>query len=159
MSPVPDAPRHHEDSVVVDATPEEVYALVSDITRTGEWSVQTEACWWEDPETAGQEGAWFVGRNVTPTRTWETRSQVAAAVPGREFAWLVGGAWVRWGYTMAAVDGGTRLTLSWDFLTAGYARFVELYADEAGAQIEDRTRAAHDGIPVTLARIRDILAR
>ena len=45
-----------------------------------------------------------------------------AAEPGQEFAWLVGGAWVRWGFTLAPVDGGTRLTESWEFLPAGIAR-------------------------------------
>ncbi|GAB3991144.1 SRPBCC family protein [Nocardioides marmoraquaticus] len=143
--------------MLVQATPEEVYDVVSDITRTGEWSVQCEAAWWEDETEAGQVGAWFVGRNATPSRTWETRSQVAVASRGREFAWLVGGAWVRWGFRMGAGEGGTQLTQTWDFLTAGYERFVELYGDEAPAQIDDRTRAAHEGIPVTLARIRDIV--
>lgn len=143
--------------MLVDATPEAVYDVVSDVTRTGEWSPVCEACWWEDPAEAGTVGAWFAGRNVTPTRTWETRSLVVAASRGREFAWMVGGAYARWGFAMRATDGGTLLTESWDFLPAGLERFVELYGDDAPAQVEDRTRTAYDGIPVTLAAIRGIV--
>ena len=36
------------------------------------------ACWWDEGAT-GQSGDWFTGRNVTPERTWETRSLVAVA--------------------------------------------------------------------------------
>lgn len=157
MTDLPTTPRHHQETVLVRATPEEVYDVVSDVTRTGEWSVQCEAAWWEDASEAGQVGAWFGGRNRTPTRTWETRSQVAVASRGREFAWLVGGRFARWGFRLEATDGGTLLTQTWDFLPAGYERFAELYGDDAAAQIDDRTRAAHEGIPVTLATIRDIV--
>ena len=145
----------HADSVVVRSSPEALYDLVSDVTRTGEWSPVCRACWW-DEGTPGEVGSWFTGRNETPERTWETRSQVVAAERGREFAWLVGGAYARWGFTLEPVEDGTRLTESWEFLPAGLARFAERYGDEAQAQIDERTRAAHEGIPATLAAIRRI---
>jgi hypothetical protein len=148
----------HADSIVVARSPEEVYDLVSDVTRTGEWSPICVGCWWDEGAT-GQVGDWFTGRNQTPTRTWETRSQVVAAERGREFAWLVGGAYARWGYTLEPIDGGTRLTESWEFRPAGRDRFVELYADKAEEQIAERTRAAHEGIPATLAAIKRIAER
>jgi hypothetical protein len=99
-------------------------------------------------------GAWFTGRNETPERTWETRSQVVAADRAQEFAFAVGGAWVRWGYTFAPVEAGTQLTESWEFLPAGITRFHDRYGDDAEAQIADRTEAAVTGIPVTLAAIK-----
>jgi len=73
---------------------------------------------------------------------------------GREFAFKVGGAWVRWGYTFAAVDGGTRVTESWEFLPDGITRFHDRFGDDAEAQIANRTEAAHRGIPVTLAALK-----
>jgi hypothetical protein len=145
----------HSDSVVVQVPPEQLYDLVSDVTRTGEWSPVCRACWW-DEGTPGEVGSWFTGRNQTPERTWETRSQVVAADRGREFAWLVGGAFARWGFTLEPADGGTRLTESWEFLPAGLARFADRYGDDAQAQIDDRTAAAHRGIPATLAAIKRI---
>lgn len=146
---------HHSESIVVARTPEEVYDLVSDVARTGEWSPICAACWWDEGQ-GPYVGAWFTGRNQTPARTWGTRSQVAVADRGREFAWLVGGGWVRWGYSMSAVDGGTELTETWTFLPEGLAGFREKYGDDAPAQILDRVTAAHDGIPVTLAAIKRI---
>lgn len=148
-------PEPYAESVVVAASPQQLYDLVSDVTRTGEWSPICAACWWD--EGAGpQVGSWFTGRNETPDRTWETRSQVVAAEPGREFAWLVGGRLARWSYLLEPVEGGTRLTESWEFLPAGLELFAERYGDDAEAQVADRTAAAHRGIPATLARIKQI---
>ncbi len=127
--------------------------MVSDVRRMGEWSPVCKACWWDEGD-GPREGAWFTGRNELPERTWETRSQVVAADPGREFAFVVGGSWVRWGYTFAAVDGGTRVTESWEFLPGGIAVFEERFGEDAAAQIADRSEAAQRGIPATLAAIK-----
>lgn len=148
--------RQYQESVSVQASAETVYDLVSDITRTGEWSPVCKACWWDDEDSAGQPGAWFTGRNELPYRTWETRSQVVAAERGREFAWLVGGKFVRWGFTLTPADGGTVLTESWEFLPEGIAMFQEKYGDAADVQIAERTEQALDGIPKTLAAIKRI---
>ena len=141
------------ESVVVARSPESLYDMVADVTRMGEWSPICTACWWDDGD-GPRAGAWFTGRNELPDRTWETRSQVVAAEPGKEFAFVVGGAWVRWGYTFTPVDAGTQVTESWEFLPAGLARFHERYGDAAEAQIADRTGAALSGIPATLAAIK-----
>jgi hypothetical protein len=140
-------------SIVIARSAESLYDLVSDVTRMGEWSPVCTACWWDDGATA-RPGAWFTGRNEVPGRTWETRSEVVAAEPGREFAFKVGGAWVRWGYTFTPVDGGTQVTESWEFLPAGIARFEQRYGADAPAQIADRAEAARTGIPLTLAAIK-----
>ena len=145
----------HSSSVVVRSSPEAVYDLVSDVTRTGEWSVQCRSCSWEG-DGGPRVGAWFTGRNETAGRTWETRSQVTVADRGREFAWEVGQGYVRWSFSMEPVDGGTRLTESWAFLPAGIAFFHEAYGEAAERQIATRTRAAHEGIPVTLETIKKI---
>jgi hypothetical protein len=113
------------------------------------------ACWWDEGDEA-RVGAWFTGRNETPERTWETRPQVVAAERGGEFAFVVGGTWIRWGYRFADVEGDTLVSESWDFLPDGLARFAERFGDDAPAQIEDRRRAAHDGIPQTLAAIKRV---
>ncbi len=148
--------RHHQESVTVQASAETIYDLVSDITRTGEWSPICASCWWDDEATAGQVGAWFTGHNELPNRSWDTRSQVVAAERGREFAWVVGGNFVRWGYTLTPAGAGTTLSESWEFLAAGIAMFEEKYGVDAQAQIADRTQQALDGIPKTLAAIKRI---
>ena len=148
-----DVPVHRDGSIVIARTPEELFELVSDVTRMGDWSPVCKACWWDDGE-GPRVGAWFTGRNELPERTWETRSQVVAADRGREFAFEVNSGWVRWGYTFTAVDSGTQVTESWEFLPAGISGFRDRYGDDAPAQIANRTEAAHRGIPVTLAAIK-----
>ncbi|WP_216870304.1 hypothetical protein [Modestobacter excelsi] len=101
-------------------------------------------------------GAWFPGRNQLPERTRETRSQVVVADRGREFAFVVGGSYVRWGFTFTPVEGGTVVTESWEFLPDGLAMFRERFGEEAEQRIADRTREAHEGIPATLTAINRI---
>lgn len=127
--------------------------MVSDITRMGEWSPVCKACWWDDGASA-QAGAWFTGQNETPERAWETRSQVVAAEPGREFAFVVFGNRARWGYAFSPEEGGTRVTESWEFLPGGVTAFEERYGADAQAQIADREQAARAGIPATLAALK-----
>ncbi len=140
-------------SVVVGCPPEARYYMISDVTRMGEWSPICRACWW-DEGGGPRAGAWFTGRNEVPGRIWETRSQVITADLGREFAFEVNNGWVRWTYTFAWVDGGTELTESWKFLPAGIAGFHQRYGDDAQHQIDNRSAAAHRGIPETLAAIK-----
>jgi hypothetical protein len=143
----------YSESIEVARTPAELYALVSDVTHMGEWSPVCRECWWDEGD-GPRVGDHFTGRNVLPERTWETRSEVVAAEPGREFAWVVGAGIARWGYTFAATDAGTELTESWQFLPGGQAMFDERFGHDAPAQVASRIQAAHDGIPATLAAIK-----
>jgi hypothetical protein len=146
-------PRTHSDSLVVGRPPHEVYDLVADVTRMGEYSPICVECWWDEGD-GPRVGAHFTGRNVLPERTWETRSEVVAAEPGREFAWVVGAQIARWGYTFTEVEGGTEVVESWEFLPGGETMFVERFGDEAPAQVADRHAKAVTGIPETLAAIK-----
>ena len=62
--------RRYQESVTVVAPAEALYDMVSDITRTGEWSPVCTSCWWDEEAQAGQVGAWFTGHNKLPDRTW-----------------------------------------------------------------------------------------
>jgi hypothetical protein len=145
----------HSESVVVAATPEALYDLVSDVTRVGEWSPECRASWWDEGAGA-KTGDWFTGRNESGDNTWETKSQVVAAERGKEFAFQVGGSYVRWGYTFAPVDGGTELTESWAFLPDGIAFFHKTFEADAEGAIEGRIATARSGIRDTLAAIKKI---
>jgi hypothetical protein len=145
----------HSESVVVAASPEALYDLVSDVTRVGEWSPECRGAWWD--EGAGAKvGDWFTGRNSSGEQTWETKSQVVAADRGKEFAFAVGGSYVRWGFTFAPVEGGTELTESWEFLPDGIEYFKQNFGAEADAAIEGRTATARSGIHETLTAIKKI---
>lgn len=149
----PELSRRHEVSVWVPTAPDAVYALVSDVTRTGRWSPTCRACRWTDPGQRGV-GATFEGDNQTPKRRWTTLSTVIEADPGRRFAWAVNGGLVEWGFSLApATEGGTLLTQTWHFTREGRAFFDEKWGPDALAQADQRERQAHADMPVTLARI------
>lgn len=144
---------HESGSIVIHRSPDEIYDMVSDVGRMGEWSPVCKACWWDEGD-GPRAGAGFTGRNETSERTWETHSVVEVADPGREFAFVVGSGVARWGYTFEPAEGGTLVTESWRFLPGGYDFFARRYGDGAAEQIEQRHRSAIDGIAVTLAAIK-----
>lgn len=126
MQSAEDAVAAHEASIEIDASPEAIYAMVSDPSRMGEWSPEAVGADWVDGGS-GQVGDWFDGHNATPEREWTRQCQVAKAEPGRDFTFVVGGieancTW--WSYEMEPLDsGGTRLTERWWFVnkTPGFA--------------------------------------
>ena len=149
-----DTPLTYAESIVIARSPEDLYDMVSDVTRMGEWSPVCTACWW-DEGSGPAVGSWFTGHNESPDRDpWETRSLVVAASPGEEFAFTVGGSWARWGYSFAPVPGGTQVTESWEVLPDGVKRFDDRFGAEARAQLANRFEAARTGIPETLRALK-----
>lgn len=147
---------HLSESVVIKASPDDLYDMVSDVARMGEWSPVCTACWWDEGDSP-RAGAWFTGRNQLPERAWETRCLVVSADRGREFAFAVGGSRVRWGYTFEPVGRGrTRVTESWDFLEDGIAFFQERHGDDAWTQIRDRAELARTGLRETLVALKAV---
>ncbi|WP_114855088.1 SRPBCC family protein [Brachybacterium sp. YJGR34] len=145
-----------QESLVIPASPMEVYAVISDVTRTGEWSQQCYRCRW-DSDARGV-GARFTGDNRTPEREWSTTSEVIADVPGEHFAWSVGPGRAEWGFRLREVPGGTELTEYTRTTEYLEAVFAERYGDRAEEEIAVRQAAAREGIPATLAALREVLA-
>lgn len=106
-----------EVSKVVAATPEQVYALVSDLCRMGEWSPENTGGKWIKGATGPAVGAKFEGTNQLGKKKWKTLSTVTVAEPGQAFAFDVTAAGMKvagWGFTLQPVDGGTEVTHYWD---------------------------------------------
>ena len=79
----------HSDSITIDRTPAEVYAIVSDVTRMGELSPVCKGGSWDDESKAATLGSWFTGHNaIGDDIAWDTHCEVVAAEPGREFAFV-----------------------------------------------------------------------
>lgn len=147
------------ESIYVDASPQQVWGVVTDIERTGQWSPVCRECWWKEPATGLEIGAWFHGRNEANGQVWETESQVVAAIKAVEFSWMVAGNAVLWSYTLVPEKAGTQLTESWAVQPAGFEMFDNLFKDDADAMLEARRDAAVSGIPATLKAIKAILER
>jgi hypothetical protein len=97
-------------TIHIDATPDDVYALVSDVTRMGEWSPETTGCEWVDGATGPSVGAKFRGSNKLWFYKWSTTPVVTECEPGRLFAFDAGG--TEWRYSFIDADGGTSVTES-----------------------------------------------
>lgn len=113
-----------ERSIDIAAEPAAVWALVSDITRMGDWSPHTVEARWADPaDGAGAAvGKRFRGTNRLPiVRQWTSTATITACDPGRRFAFAVGknpdDPNTVWSYDFEpAPAGGTRVTERWHML-------------------------------------------
>jgi hypothetical protein len=139
-----------EVAVHVEAPPDQVYAVVSDVTRMGEWSPETVRCVWLDGATGPAVGATFKGSNKRGLARWSTKPTVVAAEPAREFAFVVDGL-TRWSYRFEGDGDGTRLSESFEMLEDLPLKFR--IADRAMG-IKDRPADLERGMGETLDRIK-----
>jgi len=148
------SPLRGDAEVYIEASPERVYNLVSDITRMGDWSPETYSCAWIDGATGPQVGARFTGRNRRGLLRWSNTPDVISAEPGREFAFrrVVLGNEVIWSYRMQADGSGTRLSESYEVLTPSPAWMNWLVGKLMG--VDDREADLLLGMRTTLERLR-----
>ena len=72
----------HQETIEISRSPEDLYGLVADVSRMGQWSpVCTGGSYDED-------GEWFTGTNAMGEASWETRCRVVVAEPGHEFVFI-----------------------------------------------------------------------
>jgi len=102
-------------TLFIDAPVAEVWALVSDVTRIGEFSPETFEAEWLDGATGPEVGARFRGhvkRNGKGPIYWST-CVVEVCEPEQEFTFgvLVNGKVINtWGYRLQAAGDGTNVT-------------------------------------------------
>ena len=90
-----------EVSTQIAAAPEQVWELIGDPTRMGEWSPECRELAWLGGVSAPGVGARFTGRNRNGWRRWTTRCTIVRHEPGRDIAWdvsLFGAPVARWAY-------------------------------------------------------------
>ncbi len=146
-----------QDSVTVhmDAPPDEVWALVSDVTQIGRYSPETFEAEWLDGADGPAEGATFRGhvkRNGRGPTYWTT-CKVVACEPGKEFAFVVGTDSVNntWRYVLEPKDGGTDVTES--FQLSNSIPF-KVYWALAGRW---RGKTNREGMRTTLERMKAVV--
>lgn len=125
----------------IDAPAEAVWALVSDVTRMGEWSPEATGAEWRKGATGPEAGAAFRGTNAIGKRKWATSCTVTDCVPGEVFAFEVtGGPFrvARWEYRFDPTETGCRVSESWTDLRGR----VLTGLGKAMTGVEDR--AAHN---------------
>jgi hypothetical protein len=147
---------HDAVSIDIAATSDEVYALVSDITRMGEWSPECVECSWAKGATGPEVGARFKARNKGARGpAWRNTPTVTAARPGHEFAFNRKGPGVgsyTWRYVMEPTTTGTRLTESFD--AEKVLGPVMTFITEKWTGSSDRDADLRRGMTTTLARLK-----
>ena len=99
--------------IEIDAPPERVWAIVSDIETMPGASAELQAVEWLDGCGGPGLGARFKGRNRHEAfGEWSTESVIVAYDPPREFAWAVGDPSFPaavWRFSLEPHEGGTLL--------------------------------------------------
>ncbi len=107
---MPDSPASA--SVTIEASPEKLYELVTDITRMGKLSPECTGGKWLGGATGPAVGAKFKGTNKAGMIRWSTVNRVVVADPGKAFSFETDGSGARWTYRFEANGDSTVVTES-----------------------------------------------
>jgi uncharacterized protein YndB with AHSA1/START domain len=147
-----------EVSLRMDAPPEKVWALVSDVTRIGEFSPETFEAKWTRGSTGPEVGASFKGhvkRNGVGPTYWSP-CQVTKCVPHEVFEFAVGTDDVTltsWGYRLEPDGAGTTVT---EYFRLEPKIYMRLYWTLLGAL---RSRTNEKGMRTTLERMKAVVEK
>jgi uncharacterized protein YndB with AHSA1/START domain len=151
-------PLGSEVSIHVDAPVAEVWALVSDVTRIGEFSPETFEARWTRGSTGPEVGASFKGhvkRNGVGPTYWSP-CQVTACVPNQVFEFAVGPddvTMTNWGYRLQPDGDGTHVT---EYFRIESSLPMRVYWTLLGPL---RGRTNERGMRTTLERMKAVLER
>jgi Polyketide cyclase / dehydrase and lipid transport len=139
-------------SIQIDARPDMVYELITDLRTLSSLAEEAVAMEWRKGD-AVRHGAVFAGHNENGGKRWVTKCTVTDAEPGRLFAFDVRHTVfpvARWQYDIVASDRGCRVTESaWDH-RPGW--FRKLAGKATG--VSDRAAANTKNIELTLQRLK-----
>jgi uncharacterized protein YndB with AHSA1/START domain len=136
----------------IGAPVEQVWAMVSDVTRMGEWSPESEAGRWLRGATGPRPAATFRGTNRNGRRRWKTVATVVDAEPGRLFSFRVttmGLKVAEWRYAFEPTAIGCRVTETWIDQRGSVVKAL----GKAVTGVADRSTHNRAGMEQTLERL------
>jgi len=145
--------REDHEALLVDAPANAIYDLVADLPRMGEWSPECARLEWIEGSTGPAVGARFIGHNISGPfhlMKWSRKGTVLVADPGREFAFATeegGKEGTLWRYRFEPVDGGTRVTESYE------VEWIPLWARIVDVPT-NRAKQLRDGMRHTLGQLK-----
>ncbi|MFJ5290597.1 SRPBCC family protein [Streptomyces sp. NPDC088348] len=160
--------------VDVSAAPEDVYAVVSDLPRSGEWSSECLGGEWVSGAPA-TVGAVFRGENLRDESVvawapvvrgkWITQAEVVAADPGLTFRWAMRDTSGNrqqsvWGFDIEPTEGGCTLThhFRMDRATEGIRGIVaEMDEQEKRRFFSEWGAKVEADVTATLERVRAVI--
>ena len=142
-------------SIVINRPASEVFAVVTDVTRMGEWSPECTAARWVAPASGPAMGATFEGDNVASLgpitlKKWTTTSEISELVPDRVFEFIAEDI-TTWRYELVEQDGATTLTESFS-----HAPFSGMQGFVYNTLIR-RPQALRKGLHQTLAKMKQAI--
>jgi len=147
--------------IYIEAPPERVWGLVSDIFLMPELSSELREVAWLDGVTGPAVGHRFTGRNAHPAMgEWETVSTVVECDPPRRFAWAVGDPGnpsATWRFTVTPGGAGTRLEQWYQMGPArsGLNIAIDAMPDKEQKIVFVRLREHETGMKHNLAAIKE----
>lgn len=153
MSPTERTPL--EASVHIDALPDEVWRVVSDVRRTGKWSPECRKVmvWGRGPVRRGTR---ITGINRRRLMVWPTTSRVHLYDEGRAIGWTVFENRARWSYELEREGEGTRLTERRE-TPNGMTRFATVFADALLGGADGHSDELLEGMQTSLERIKALV--
>ena len=126
-------PKSNTVRVEVDATPEQVWSLLVDIARAGEWSHETQGGEWLGDASEAAPGAYFRGRNENGRYRWTRQCEVLEVEAPRRIIWrTVPTTFYRdsttWTYEIEPTERGCRITQRFQITMLGPIMDRVLYA-------------------------------
>jgi uncharacterized protein YndB with AHSA1/START domain len=147
---------HREVSLHITARPDDVFDLVADLPRMGEWSPENDGGEWQDGGI-GAVGDRFIGVNRRNDYEWSVLCEVTAADRGRVFEWVTRpdiGPCVRWRYELTPSGDGTDVTEIWDV-----EQLPPSLQSRTPEQLAERSATVEAGMHTTLANMKAFLER
>jgi uncharacterized protein YndB with AHSA1/START domain len=96
-----------EVSLHIEAPPQRIYDIVTDIAQMGRLSPECTGGRWLDGATGPAVGARFKGSNKRGVARWSTTNEVVAADPGKVFSFETQQSAARWTYHLEPEGTGT----------------------------------------------------
>lgn len=142
----------------IEASPETLYDVVADVTRTPQLSPEVVACEWLDGAAGPDVGVRFRATNHAGRGPdWQNTPVITVAERGQEFAFSRterGAGTVVWRYVFAPEGSGTRVTESYDVTRPvrlfGWFVIGVLYGNK------DRRADLRRGMTQTLERLAEL---
>ena len=136
----------------IGAPAEDVWAMVSDLRRMGEWSPENVGGEWMGDATGPEPGAKFRGANENGRKKWKSVVTVVDAEPGRRFSFRVTAFGLKiadWAYDFEPTPTGCRVTETWTDLRPGWFKPIAGVA----TGVADRESHNRAGAEETLERL------
>jgi len=144
-----------EVSLRIEAPPERVYEIVTDIAQMGRLSPECTGGKWLDGATGPAVGARFKGSNKRGIARWSTTNEVVDADPGKAFSFETKQSAARWTYRLQPDGSGTLVTESRQMFKERPV-IATVYATVMLGGIDDHDDEMRDGMRRTLERLKAI---